>query len=110
MMVRTGAALTIRLTGSGDADPHAPALAPREPIYVPAAKPIGFTETESVPGVVPLAGFMESQLPLLVAVAVNGPAAPVQVNETVCGAEPAPPVKAVNDSEPALNTNDEEIP
>ena len=33
------------------------------PVYVPAAKPVVFTETLSLPGVVLLAGLAESQVP-----------------------------------------------
>jgi hypothetical protein len=31
------------------------------PVYVPAARPVGFTETLTLPGVVPLEGVAESQ-------------------------------------------------
>ena len=34
------------------------------PVYVPAAKPAGFSETFTVPGVVPLVGVADNHAPL----------------------------------------------
>src|SRR5581483_7073019 len=45
------------------------------PLYVPVARPAGFTPTDRLPGLVPLAGVTLSQLPefpLVEATAVNG--------------------------------------
>jgi len=41
------------------------------PLYVPAAKPDGFTDTLTVPGVVPLVGVADNQDPVEVAVKLN---------------------------------------
>ena len=38
------------------------------PVYDPAVKPLGFTETFTVPGVVPLVGVADNQVPVEVAV------------------------------------------
>ena len=93
------------VTGRTGVAPHAPELALTAPEYEPAARPVAFTDTLSVAGVFPLKGLTESQPPLLVAVARNCPAAPLQAIDTLCGGGPGAPTVAAKEREPALNVN-----
>jgi hypothetical protein len=99
------AGFTVKVTGRAGLTPQAVAVALMEPAYEPAANPLGFTRTVSVPGVVPIEEPMESQPPLLAGVTWNCAAPLLQVSDTVCAAGAAPPALAVKESEPALNVN-----
>jgi hypothetical protein len=62
--VRFGVAATTSVTGTLSGLFDAPLDANvTVPWYVPGARPVGFTETVSVPGLVLLAGVAESQVP-----------------------------------------------
>ena len=73
---------------------------------MPAASPVGFTDTLSVPGVVPLAGAAVSHDPPLavVLVAVKLSAVPLLVTDTLCAGGAAAPAWAVNDKVVGLST------
>ena len=66
---------------------------------MPAARPVGFTETLIAPGVVLLAGVAVSHEPPLVVVlvVVKLRAAPLLLVDTLCAAGADPPACAVND-------------
>ena len=57
---------------------------------MPAVRPVGFTATLNVPGVVPLAGVAVSQVWFVVTVKFR--ADPVLVTETLCAAGVVPPI------------------
>ena len=66
------AALTTKVTWTVCGLPVAPGEATvTVPVYEPAVKPAGFTETFTVPGVVPLVGIADNQVPVAVAVKLN---------------------------------------
>jgi len=100
LRVRFGrpAAVTVKVTATVRGLLAAPALATETvPEYVPAARPVGLTETLMEPGVVPLAGVAVSHAPpvVVVLVVVKLRAAPLLLVETLCAAGAAPPACAV---------------
>jgi hypothetical protein len=86
-------ASTVSETGIVIGLPVAPAEAMvTVPLYVAGVIPLAFTVTETLPGVLPLAGETDSQLPLVVvAVAVKFKDPGVPVTEMVCAAGADPP-------------------
>ena len=75
---------------------------------MPAARPVGFTDTLIAPGVVPLAGVAVSQDPpvVVVLVVVKLKAAPLLLVETLCAAGAAPPDWAVKDKVVGLSVRE----
>lgn len=61
------------------------------PLYTPAARPTGFTDTVRVLGVDPLRGVIDSQAPPEM-VAVNGTGELVLLTKRVCGVGLVPPI------------------
>jgi hypothetical protein len=71
LILIAGALVTVSVTGKLFGLLLAPgAVIVIVPLYVPVARPAGFTETLRLVGAVPLAGVTDSQLPPL-AIAVN---------------------------------------
>ena len=101
-LVTDGPVWTVSVTGIEIGLPVAKAVIVTVPVYVPAVRLAAFTDTATVPGVVPDAGVaLNHPLPVaMVTAVVNASAvAGVALTEMFCAAGAAPPVCAVNESD-----------
>src|ERR1022692_1185377 len=90
-------AITVRVKIIFSCGTPEPPLKAIEPLYGPAPRLAGFTDTERMAGVVAALCVTESH-PLLEAVAANVTACPVEVTDTVCAAGGGLPVVYANAS------------